>query len=319
MKKNIFIYLMMAMFSLVLMSCNTKTDDNAQDNATQINYDEVLYNIVFPQYGGVHKENIIFNDEMGEIENEECLNKAYVIDEKGNEPIVEKLKKKLNLNDEQVVGEMGSPSEEEFVRVYNNGYIDYTKCELFNPDQPDKAVELQLTDKELNDIANGFLREIGALDDTMKITSYTEDKIENLTTHEEITIAKTVNYTKYIDGVEVYAPFAASIRIDGNGEIVKCYIPNLNIKEEIEIDDSYIVGEDEAYTQATKLQGKTAVNEVVDEITISDAKVMFWAEAYPYSEERAIIPVYKLEGKSYVNGKEYGKALFYESAIKVEE
>ena len=52
---------MMAMFSLVLMSCNTKTDDNAQDNATQINYDEVLYNIEFPQYGSVHKENIIFN------------------------------------------------------------------------------------------------------------------------------------------------------------------------------------------------------------------------------------------------------------------
>jgi len=319
MKKNIFIYLMMAMFSLVLMSCNTKTDDNAQDNATQIKYDEVLYNIVFPQYGGVHKENIMFNDEMGGIENEECLNKAYVIDEKGNDSVVEKLKERCNLKDKQIVAQRGGTTEKEYVRVYDNGYIDYTKGDFVDPDNPHKSKELTLSDKELREIANDFLNDIGALEDNMVITSYTEDRIENLTTHEEVLVAKSVNYTKYIDGVEIYAPFAASVRIDGNGEVVRCYIPNLNIKEEIEIDDSYIVGEDEAYTQATKLQGKTAVNEVVDEITISDAKVMFWAEAYPYSEERAIIPVYKLEGKSYVNGKEYGKALFYESAIKVEE
>lgn len=318
MKKKISLCFMVALISIIVISCSKPVEDVA-DTAQKDETESLLFNIDFPQYGGVYKEEIVFNDKMGETVNKENLKKAYVIDEKGNEPVVEKLKMKLGLNDEQVVGEMGSPSEEEFIRLYNNGYIDYTKHELFNPDQPDKVVELQLTDKELNDIANEFLREIGVLDDTMKITSYTEDKIENLSTHEELTIAKTVNYTKYIDGVEIYAPFAASVRIDGNGEIVKCYIPNLNIKEEIEIDDSFIVGEEEAFVQATKLQGKTALKEVTDEVTINKATVMFWAEAYPYSEEKVILPVYKLEGKTYANGKEIGEALFYESAIKVEE
>ena len=50
-------------------------------------------------------------------------------------------------------------------------------------------------------------------------------------------------------------------------------------------------------------------------------QVELWADSYPMtiSECYIIQPVYKIEGKSYLGEKELGKAIFYESAIKVEE
>lgn len=318
MKKAI-CYILMLVFVLSFSACDTKKSD--EDKSDKLKGEEYLYNIYYGELTGVYyKDNIEYENNILGLEKEENLKKGYIIDPDGNDAIVEGIKAKFSMDENyETVTENGMEFQRS-VEVYENGYVNYN----FKPVNIEKyfqeAKDFELTYEEYTKIADEFLQEIGFMDETI-IRDYVEvkDSVESVKPSDSKTLSKGVRYDKYIDGVKVYNNFAASVRINAYGQVESCYIPNIKVLEAFEINNKYVVELKDAIEHAKNFKGIVSMKEVTEKVKYENAEVLYYADSNPYSEEMAIIPIYKIEGKAFVGDHEIGEVVCYESAIAVEE
>ena len=312
-------YLLLFALVLSLSACDAKKSD--ENESGKIKGEEYLYNIYYGELCGVYfKDNIEYENNILGLGKEDNLKKGYIIDPHGNDAIVEGIKTKFSMDENcETVTENGMEFERS-IRVWENGYIEYK----FEPVDIEKyfheAKDFELTYEEYTKIADDFLTDIGFMDETI-IRDYVEvkDDVQTEKKGNSKTISKGVSYDKYIDGVKVYSQYAASIGVNAYGQVTRCYIPNMKVLDEFEISNKYVVELKDAIEQAKKFKGLVSMNQVTERVELEKAQVLYYADAYPTSEEMAIIPIYKIEGKAFVGDNEIGEVVCYESATVVEE
>lgn len=313
-------FLLMLALVLSLSACDSKESEEVKEN--KFDGDKYLYNIYYgdPPTGVDSKDNIEYENKILGLGKEEGLKKGYVIDPHGNDSVVEKIKEKFSMDENyEKVAENGMEFERS-IRVYDNGYIEYKFKPVDSEKYFQEAKDFEFTYEEYTKIADEFLKEIGFMDETI-IRDYVEvnDSVESAKPGNSKTLAKSVRYDKYINGIMVKANYAASVSINAYGQVESCYIPNMKVIEEFDINNKYVVELKDAIEQAKDFKGLVSMNEVTERVVFEKAEVLYYADAYPLSEEMAIIPMYKIEGKAFVGENEIGEVLCYESAIAVEE
>ena len=186
-------------------------------------------------------------------------------------------------------------------------------------DDEDDFKEVTLSESEIKSIADNFLENIGAMDDSIVPASDgvdIEDNIENLTDKTSVTFSKGVSYYKKQGDSLIESYVFANVYVDGDGEVLSASIKNMTASDDFNIPDDYKVDINDALEKAKKLEGKVDLPEDAQNIKIDDVSMVYWTDyAYNYDDydTSVLIPVYRFEGTC--DGNSNKKAYFYEAAV----
>ena len=306
MKKRI-----VALFLVMVLCCFGCSQEQRKSNE----FEENFVAIDFPLYRGEFQNDIQidFNREQMDVENDDLLKQFWIPQDNKMDEIIKNICNEVHLDYSK-----GQKSEDGNWQVAEkeNSIVRYGDSSFMYRSNILSEKEVALTDQECIDRAEAFFKKIGVDLAQFDEAEMKYDIVESGDGKEEV-VTKIVEFSRYIDNIEVEGSSKVFISFINDGQIKNVYYGlHANLKS-VSVPSGNIRDIDEAIEMFEKLEGYIDIPEETTKAVVKKVECVYWENAAPGSANCTVQPVYRITGVAYSGDRYCGVFEVLEPALKI--